>query len=401
MASRPTPLERLRALEELGPRRLTGTPTEKAAQELLGKEVEALGFTLDWRPFRFTQSIYFGLMAHFGLATLGTVLAFWWPWAGLLLHAFVALSYTLESTRHGLLLRSLFPQIDSQNLLATLKAKAPLRKRLVLIAHADAAFTGLLFDPRLIKLATRQPPKGLGYLKKQLGVGTATVALLAVLDALTLSDGWTAPYGLFCALTIPSFISFALNLDVVLRNRVVPGAADNLSGCTACVELAHRLGSNLPDDVELVIVFSGAEEAGTGGALRLSQQLEQSGEWRREDTVVLGLDTLSNGELRYLEEGEIFPVAVPAELVAALEATNAELPGHKPVTRYVIPSGATDVLPFLARGWRAVSLTCIDPELGAPRHYHRPTDTWTNIDEAQLGASIDWAEKLILRLART
>lgn len=395
--ARAQPLERIRQIEELGPRRLTGTPLEKTAQEKLGAEVAALGFSLDWRPYKFTQNLYAGLMVHFGIAVLGTVLGFWWPLAGALLHGFVAVSYTLESTRRGLLLRSLFPSIQSQNLVCTLPAKTTLRRRIVLVAHADAAFTGKVFTPALIKVATKEPPKGLGWFKKQLGTATATVAINAVLFTLATLNVWYAPWWLVSALTIPAFLTFAFNVDVVLRNQVVPGAADNLSGCSGCVELAHRLVGKLPDDVELVIVFSGSEEAGTGGALRLAQQLESSNEWKKEQTVVLGLDTLSNGTLRYLEEGELWPIAVPPSLEAAIVATNAE--GGEQATKYVIPTGATDALPFLVRGWQSVSLTCIDPEIGAPRHYHHPTDTWSNVDEKQLGASIDYAERLIRRLS--
>ncbi|MGV3621327.1 MAG: M28 family peptidase [Archangium sp.] len=397
ITTRVRPLERIRQLEELGPRRLTGTPLEKTAQEKLGAELAALGFSLDWRPYTFTQNLYAGLMVHFGLAVLGTVLGFWWPIAGALLHGFVAVSYTLESTRRGLLLRSLFPSIHSQNLVCTLPAKSTLRRRLVLVAHADAAFTGKVFTPALIKVATKEPPKGLGWFKKQLGLATATVAVNGVLFTLATLNVWYAPWWLVSALTIPAFLTFAFNVDVVLRNQVVPGAADNLSGCSGCVELAHRLAGKLPDDVELVVVFSGSEEAGTGGALRLAQQLEASNEWKKDQTVVLGLDTLSNGTLRYLEEGELWPIAVPADLEAAIIATNAE--GGEQAVKYVIPTGATDALPFLVRGWKSVSLTCIDPEIGAPRHYHHPTDTWSNVDEKQLGASIDYAERLIRRLS--
>ncbi|PZR12844.1 MAG: hypothetical protein DI536_14900 [Archangium gephyra] len=395
--ARARPLERIRQIEELGPRRLTGTALEKTAQEKLGAEVAALGFRLDWRPYTFTQNLYAGLMVHFGLAVLGTGLGVWWPLAGAVLHGFVALSYTLESTRRGLLLRALFPSIQSQNLVCTLPAKTTMRRRVVLVAHADAAFTGKVFTPALIKVATREPPRGLGWFKKQLGLATATVAVNAVLFSLATLNVWFAPWWLVCALTIPAFLTFAFNVDVVLRNQVVPGAADNLSGCSGCVELAHRLAGKLPDDVELVIVFSGSEEAGTGGALRLAQQLEVSNEWNKAQTVVLGLDTLSNGTLRYLEEGELWPIAVPAPLEAAIIATNTE--GGEQATKYVIPTGATDALPFLVRGWQSVSLTCIDPDIGAPRHYHHPTDTWSNVDEKQLGASIDYAERLIRRLA--
>lgn len=396
--TRPTPLERLRHLEELGPRRLTGTPTERRAQETIAAELGALGYRLDWRPFSWSQSIYASLMVHFGLATAAVGVGFAWPFVGAALHVLVVISYALESTRKGLLLRRLFPTIDSQNLLATKPARALRRKRLVLIAHSDAAYTGFLFDPRLVKLATKQPPPGLGYLKKQLGVATLAVTAVAALELVAALGVWSAPGWLRGLVSLPAVISFVLNLDVVLRNEVVPGAADNLSGCTACVELAHRLEGRLPEDVELVIVISGAEEAGTGGALRLAQEIVRKNEWSPTETMVLGLDTLANGALRVLGEGELVAVPVPASMLEAVEAVNRANPTLPQVTVYEVPSGATDAMPFLAHGFRAMSLTCIDPELGAPRHYHRPSDTWRNVDAQELNASIDYAEQLVLRL---
>ncbi|MCA2977981.1 MAG: M28 family peptidase [Myxococcaceae bacterium] len=201
-------------------------------------------------------------------------------------------------------------------------------------------------------------------------------------------------------MTVPAVVTALLILDVVLRNRAVPGAADNLSGCSACVELAARLGPRLPDDVELVIVISGAEEAGTGGAQRLAEQVVASGEWTHADTIVLGLDTLSNGALRVLEEGELWRLPIAPLLVEAVAEENAARPRLPPVTRFVVPTGCTDALPFLVRGFPASSLTCIDPGIGAPRHCHRPSDTWSNVDEVQLVASIEFAERLVLRLSR-
>jgi hypothetical protein len=395
-----TPMDRVRALEALGPRRLTGTPTEKAAQAMLGAELEALGYRLDWRPFTWTQSLYASLLLHFGTAALATGVGFSAPFLGAFLHALVALSYALESLRKGLVLRSLFPRIASQNLVATRPARTARRKRLVLIAHADAAYTGLVFTPAIIKAATKQPPPGLGWFKKQLGLATASVAVMAVLELVAGLGVWSAPGWLRGLVTIPAVVTALANLDVVLRNRVVPGAADNLSGCTACVELAWRLEGKLPDDVELVIVISGAEEAGTGGAQRLAEQVAASEEWTPADTIVLGLDTLTNGTLRVLEEGELWPLPIAKPLLDAVADVNAAQPEVAPVTVYVVPTGATDVLPFLVRGFPSVSLTCIDPDIGAARHYHHPTDTWSNMDAGQLGASIDFAERLILRLSK-
>jgi hypothetical protein len=392
-------LEQVRALEMLGTRRLTGTPTEKAAQVQLGAALEQLGFDISMRPFRWTQSIYSSLMAHFGLATLASVVAFEWPLVGAMLHVGVALSYGLESLKRVHLIRALFPRIASQNLIALKPTRAPLRRRIVLIAHADAAFTGTLFHPSLVRLATRQPPPGLGWFKKQLGIATASVLGLAVFEGLEAFGVWALPSWALCALSIPSVLSFLLNLEVVLRNRVVPGAADNLSGCVACIEVARRVQSQLPDDVEFIVVISGAEEAGTGGAQRLAEAVAASGEWERDKTVVLGIDTLSNGDLRVLEEGELWPIRIPASLLRAVDEENAAHPELTAVTPYVVPSGATDALPFLVRGFQAMSLTCIDAAIGAPRHYHRPTDTWTNLDPIQLERSIDFAARLVVRLA--
>ena len=337
-------------------------------------------------------------MVQFGLGVAGTVVTLaGQPLIGAALAWLAAISYFLESMRWALLVRGVFPKVHSQNLLATLPAKKTMRRRLVTIAHADAAFTGLLFNPTLLTYATKPPPHALRWLHKQLGVGTLSMAITGTLSLLAGLGVWGAPTWLFVVVGIPATVTFLLNLDVTVRNTIVPGAADNLSGCTGSVELAHRLAGSLPDDVELVIVISGSEEAGTGGAVRLAQQLEKSGQWKKEDTFVIGLDTLCNGTLRYLEEGEMWAMAVPPKLLAAIEATNAE--SELKATKYVIPSGASDSLPFLVRGWDTVCLSCIDPVIGAPRNYHSPSDTWKNIDVRELDSSIDYAEKFLRKLA--
>jgi hypothetical protein len=399
--ARLTPLARLRQLEELGPRRLTGTPLEKTAQEKLGAELEALGAKLEWRAHTWTRSIYVGLAAHFGLGVLGTGLVFRWPFVAAAAYLFAGLSYALESSRRALLLRGLFPKVHSQNLLARFPARKAMRRRVVTIAHVDAAFTGVLFNPTLIRVATRPPPRPFHWFGKQLGVGTASLFLLGALALVRGLELWAAPAWLVGVLSIPTTVTFLLNLDVSLRDRVVPGAADNLSGCTASVELAHRLLGSLPDDVELVVVISGSEEAGTGGAVRLAQQLEVSGEWKREDTFIIGLDTLCAGTLRYLEEGELWAIDVPSKCMLAIERTNAESAkaGGVQATKFVVPSGASDSLPFLVRGWDTVCLSCIDPSIGAPRNYHSVTDTWANVDEQELNSSIDYAERFLRTLA--
>lgn len=96
--------------------------------------------------------------------------------------------------------------------------------------------------------------------------------------------------------------------------------------------------------------------------------------------------------------GTVLGFGVPVALAAAIQEINEEEP-LRPVTKYVVPVGGSDALPFRVHGWQAVTLTCIDPALGAPRHYHQVTDAWSNLDVIQLHTSIDFAERLTHRLA--
>jgi hypothetical protein len=335
---------------------------------------------------------------HFGLAVLGTLLFGWSPAVALALHLLAAVSYALDATRRGYLLRRLLPSVRSRNLLAVRQAVGQRRLRLVLVGHIDAAFTGTAFHPAVIRAGTKESRwRALRFLRKSMLVAVGATLLAALLDVLALVVG-PAPWlwALLALMSLPAFLVFAGNLEIVLRNQVVPGACDNLTGCAAVAVLAERLRDFRPDDLELVYVVTGAEEAGTGGASALARAMASS--WEPGETVVLGLDTLSNGELRLLQEGEMLPEPLPAWLAALVTDVAASAPRWGAVPTYQIPSGATDALPFLRRGYDAACLGCIDPEIGAPRHYHRLTDTPDNVDLAQLALSIDFAEALVRAL---
>ena len=180
-----------------------------------------------------------------------------------------------------------------------------------------------------------------------------------------------------------------------MRNRAVAGAADNLTGCAAQILLAEQWSRGSEDDVEVVFAFTGAEEAGTGGAAELAN----SAGWDAANTQILVLDTLSNGTLHVLEEGELFRMEVPAELRDAVHEA-ARLSSTPLPADYIVPAGGTDALPFLVKGFRAIALTCIDPAFHAPRHYHHPTDTAENVDPVQLNASMKLVSQLLSTLAR-
>lgn len=394
------PYALLAEILERFPTRKAGTPAERGAQERLAEELARSGGEARWHAFQWPPHLYAALALHFGAGVLGAAVSRRHPAAALALQAAAAASITLELSRKGLFLRRVLGMADSQNLIVTFRPAGDTggepRRRLVLLAHADSAYTGMLFHPDAIRASTRPLPGPLRFLQKQMRLPTACLAGLAALSAARLAGAkgtWMdVATGL---LAVPPAVVFGLNLDVVARDEIVPGAADNVSGCVAVVELARRLAPRLPEGTELVAVITGSEEAGTGGAWCLARDMESA--WSRDRTTVLAVDTMSNGDLVYLEEGELSRIPVPERLSSAIEATSSE-PGMLSVRQYVIPAGATDALPFLSRGYEAVGLTCVDPDIGAPRHYHWPTDTAANVDPAELSRSIDFAERLCLRL---
>ena len=376
------------------PHRRPTSDDERRAQEIVREVFDGLGARTELHHFEFNDSLYANLALHFGLGTLGTAVSGLLPLAGLALHLAAGTSYFLDSTRRAYLLRRLLKFRPSQNLLATLPAEGEPALRVVIAAHADAAFTGLMFDPRAVRAiaGTRLP----GPLERSLAFATYANFALAGIDLARLFLGpLTLPLRpLEAALTAPSAVIAALGLEVVVRNQLVPGANDDLSGVAALPLLAARLGQRKRKDVELVFATTGCEEASMGGADALARDKE--GVWDKRRTVFLALDGLTNGELCYLAtEGEVRDLPVPPWLVRTFARVAASEPRFAKVKPHRVPVGGTDASAFLARGWDAGSLVCIDPTLGAPRHYHTLTDTPENLELEPLFEAIEFVEQLV------
>ncbi len=389
-------LELIRTIIDRCPRRQPASVDEARAHRMLAGVFEDLGLGTTSRPFRYNDNLYANLVLHFGLGTAGSLAFAVSPAAAMAMHGTAGISYLGDSTRRFLLLRRVLGMRTCHNLVATLPAAEKPALRIVLIAHADAAFTGALFDPRLVE---RLVGSGGSPFKKLLArpmrLATYTQLALAGIDGLGIAMGparhllWPAVAGL----SIPGLLVFLLNLEIVLRNEIVPGANDNLSGCAGLALLASRFAASTPDDVELVFVIAGAEEAGTGGSRALARDMR--GEWDPTNTVVLGVDGLSGGELSYFVEGDILPLPLAPWLRQTVEDTAAADPRFAEVAPHHMDVGATDAGPFQAAGYDAVCIGRVDRALGSPRHYHHPTDTADNLDMDQVMDAVDYVEALV------
>lgn len=378
------------------PRRQPTSEDERKAQEIMQQEFAKLDLETYFHDFKFNDSLYKNLALHFGLGTLGTMVSGVLPPLGFILHSLAASSYWADSTRRAYILRRLFPFKPSQNLVATIPAEDKPKLRIVLHAHADAAFTGLLFNPEFIRRFGKEPPKALSFLKQSMGFTTKTQAALAGIDVFKTFAGPLAwPLRpLEVALTVPALLAFVLNLQIVLRNEIVPGANDDLSGVAALPILAQRLVSKKRSDVEYVFVVTGCEEASLGGADALAR--EMGDRWDKQHTVVIGLDGLSMGELHYVsQEGEVVSMPTASWLVDLARQVAASEPRFAEVRGYEMMVGGTDTAAFMAHGYEGMSLICVDREIGAPRNYHMPEDTPANLETDQIIFSIDFTEKLV------
>jgi hypothetical protein len=370
---------------------------ERHAHALMKREFERLGLPTRVHEFTFNDNLYANLLLHFGLGNLGTLISPVAPALALALHLGAATSYWAESTRRAYLLRRLFRWKPSRNVLGVLPATTSRPAlRVVLLAHVDAAFTGWLFEPSAIHRFTANMPRALKFLEHGLTAATYGNFALAGADLLRVLFGpLTLPLRpVEHLLNLPGLIATILNLQVVLKGQIVPGANDDLSGVAALPVLAQRLAATKRPEVEVVLVAVGCEETSLGGADALVRDMGHV--WSRDDTVFLALDGITNGDLRWLkDEGEIVPRPTPAwikDTLAQVAASEARFQG---VTGFTVPVGGSDIGAVLAHGWDGVCLACVDPSIGAPRHYHLPTDTPENLDLDQLMASIDFAEKLV------
>lgn len=378
-------------LEAECPRRESASAEELHAQEILGDELAARGLEVELFPFRYSPSLYLVLVVHYGVAMLGSALYLWQPWLAATLHLLAAVSYALDCHYRGFWLRRCVPWRTSHNLTARIPAAAAPRKRIVLIAHADAAPTGWMFSPTFLKFVHAPWPNSACLLRKQMLASTAALLLLMTLDIIRATTGYWFPW-MYYGFTLGSVIPFILLAQIAWFNRTVPGANDNLTGCAALVLLAERFTARPLPGVELVFVATGCEEAGRGGAWTLERKMR--GIWNPQTTTIIGLDTLSGGQLRYHVEGEMIPLFPTRHLrdrIAEVAATDERFAGVAP---YHAPAGATDVAPFVCRGYDGLCVTRINPQSDIPSDYHVPSDHSANLNYGEVLAAVDFAEQL-------
>jgi Peptidase family M28 len=285
-------------------------------------------------------------------------------------------------------LRRLLPRRTTYNVVCEL-GDPEAERTVVLIAHHDAAHSGLVFHPAIPELAAR-----LGLTEKTdtsppLMAPVIGGPVLAALGALS-GRRLLAKVGLFLGLG-----SVAAMADIGLR-KSVPAANDNGTAVVALLELARRFGAEPPQGIRVVLLSTGSEESFSEGIKAFGERHFDS--LPRESTFFLCLETLGATHLLALRgEGFLKMRDYPPRALAFVERVAGEL------GIWLYPNlrtyNGTDGLESAAAGYETVALcSCTDHK--QPGRYHWPNDTAENVDFSTLHRAITLSDEIVRRLGK-
>jgi predicted N-acetyltransferase YhbS len=337
-------------------RRSAGAGERQSAQWCVGRLREAGADDVSLEPFRYQHTFGHVHAAHFAAAATGRIGA-----------ALALASFELDYSGRSQPTRRLFPAGEGVNVVARLPARGDAARTVVLVAHHDAAHTGLMWDPRLVGGGSSH--------------GHPSFALPVELAMAVMAIG---PRRLRPVARAVLALATALSLEVT-RGDTVPGASDNATGVAAVIELVRRLAADPPRDTEVIAVLPGAEESGMGGmaAWMAGARIDPA------TTLVLGLDTLGAGEpMVCTAEGPLWRVDYRDEDLELADA-GARRAGHDPPRRFRI-GGWTD--PVLARLAGIPTISMLSLSGNAFTDYHLPTDTPDRVDWDSVEACLAIAE---------
>jgi acetylornithine deacetylase/succinyl-diaminopimelate desuccinylase-like protein len=355
---------------------------ERRAAEWLADEFRAAGC----RDVRVEEErAHGGYWWPLGLLNAGSALAAFLGRLPALIVGGVASAAVYDDVSGGKLWfrRRVLPHRPTWNVVA--EAGDPSASRtVVLIAHHDAAHSGLVFHPALPRLGMRLAPRQHERANQSIPImyGTFLGPLFLALWGL-LGARRARGLGLF----------FSTGATAAMANigasRVVPGANDNLSSVAVLVALAHELP---PDGTRVILLSTGSEEGFMEGMQAFGRR--HFPELDPETTDFLCIECVGSPELCVVEgEGMLRMRNYPEASREALARAGAE--AGVALRRGLRTVAATDALIALRAGYPTALLGGVD-ETKFPANYHWPTDIPDNLD----WDSVEGAVEICLRYVR-
>jgi acetylornithine deacetylase/succinyl-diaminopimelate desuccinylase-like protein len=273
--------------------------------------------------------------------------------------------------------RMFFSHRDTWNVVAA-AGDLTAKRTVVLVAHHDAAHSGLVFHPALGRIPPRIAPE-LHERSDQwvpilyaVWLGPVAIALGAALRSGRLLRAGSA-------LALGTIGAMA---DVGSRS-VVPGANDNLAAVGLLLALGDALKERPLEGVRVLLVSTGSEESFSEGMQAFGERHFK--ELDPSQTEFLCLECVGGPTLIVLEgEGMLRMRDYPAHTREALAAAAAR--AGVTIERGLHTVAATDALISLRAGYPTVTLASVD-YTKLPLNYHWPSDTpdalhWGTVEDA-------------------
>jgi hypothetical protein len=374
------------------PTRFAGSLSEHAAAEKVGAWMREIGvdeITTDAVVSR--PRTGWTLALHAGVAAFGL----WWGGlAGVLIACVAAWSFQREFSGGPLLLSTLLPSPPSLNVIGRAGPARP-RRRVILSAHIDTAQAGWLFSPALADTFARGAQGRKGPPKPPMGPLAVPRALILG-AALLAAVGWMGAHGfVFGALTWIAMGGLLLTAALTLQwanSPATPGANDNASAVASMLTATETILAGKPEDVEVWLVGTGAEEVGCRG---MHGFVERRLDWERDETFYLNFECTGGGALHYIRsEGVLGKFGYPPALLEeARRQTRTDAFGDITPTDLL---AATDGHVPAHHGYPTLSLISLEAN-GVPRNYHRPEDTVEAIDLSMVVRAADFGAAVVLK----
>jgi hypothetical protein len=273
--------------------------------------------------------------------------------------------------------RALLPRRPTWNVVAE-TGDADAERTVVVIAHHDAAHSGLVFHPALGRLGPSLAPRLHERFSHTLPILYGVWLGPVLISAGAAAGRWRLVRGgLAVALG-----AIAAMTDIGARS-VVPGANDNLAAVGVLLALAAALRDRGLDGVRVLLLSTGSEESFSEGMQAFGRR--HFDELKPDRTEFLCLECLGGPTLIVLEgEGMLRMRDYPSPMRASLAAAAAD--AGVSIRRGVRTVGATDALIALRAGYPVATLASID-QTKLPLNYHWPSDIpealcWTTISDA-------------------
>jgi hypothetical protein len=266
--------------------------------------------------------------------------------------------------------RAVLPHRDTFNMVAE-GGDPDGGETVLVVAHHDAAHSGLVFHPALPRLFAERFP-GLHERSSQslpIMYGTWLGPVMVAFGSLFHRSGL-----LRCGAVVSA--GAAGVMADIGRSQVVPGANDNLSAVAVLVALARSLAEQPTSGVRVLLLSTGSEESFMEGMQGFMRRHRDTLDPAR--TTVLCLECVGSPTLTLVEaEGMLrmrpYTESARQRLLLAADRAGVEL------VRGLRTVAATDALIALRRGYAAATLASIDATK-FPANYHWPSDTLENLD---------------------